>query len=219
VADILRGAANPSGRLPMTFPVKLEDVPSYANFPRDYEPDMSELLSGSKSTETNRPNIDFTKYEEGVLVGYRYYLTENKPVSYPFGYGLSYTVFEYGTPEISEKDGNFALKVSVKNSGQTAGKEVVELYISAPKSDLQKPARELKAFAKTKLLQPGESQILEFVLTPADFASFDEAKSAWVAAAGDYKIEIGKSAAEILRNVSVKLSKEIEVERTTTRIL
>jgi beta-glucosidase len=214
VADILRGVANPSGRLPMTFPVRLEDVPSYANFPRDYTPDVSELLSGSKNTEASRPNIDFTTYEEGIFVGYRYYLTANRPVSYPFGYGLSYTAFEYGTPVISGKDGYLTVKISVKNTGETAGKEVVELYISASKGDLQKPVRELKAFAKTKLLQQGEDQLLEFTLTPADFASFDEAKTAWVAAAGQYNIEIGKSAAEISRSVSVELSKEIEVERT-----
>ena len=213
VADILRGAANPSGKLPMTFPVKLEDVPSYANFPRDYTPDSSELLGGSEIS-ANRPNIDFTKYEEDIFVGYRYYLTENKAVSYPFGYGLSYTTFEYGTPGISGKNGNFTIKIPVKNNGKTAGKEVVELYLAAPKSDPVKPARELKAYAKTKLLKAGESQVIELQLTPADFASFDETKSAWIAAAGNYEIKIGSSAIEILQSVSVNLPKEMEVEKT-----
>jgi beta-glucosidase len=214
VADILRGAANPSGKLPMTFPVKLEDVPSYANFPLNYTPaNPMETMMGGNVGE-NRKNIDFTGYEEGIFVGYRYYLTENKAVSYPFGYGLSYTTFEYGTPEISGKDGDFTVKISVKNTGTTVGKSVAELYLAAPKNDLVKPVRELKAFAKTKLLAAGESQVLELRLTPADFASFDEAKTAWVAAAGDYKIEIGSSAAEILQSVSVNLSQENEVERT-----
>ena len=213
VADILRGAANPSGKLPMTFPVKLEDVPSYANFPRDYTSDSSELLGGSEIS-ANRPNIDFTKYEEDIFVGYRYYLTENKAVSYPFGYGLSYTTFEYGTPGISGKNGNFTIKIPVKNNGKTAGKEVVELYLAAPKSDPVKPARELKAYAKTKLLKAGESQVIELQLTPADFASFDETKSAWIAAAGNYEIKIGSSAIEILQSVSVNLPKEMEVEKT-----
>jgi beta-glucosidase len=213
VADILRGAANPSGKLPMTFPVKLEDVPSYANFPRDYTPDSSELLGGSEIS-ANRPNIDFTRYEEDIFVGYRYYLTENKAVSYPFGYGLSYTTFEYGTPGISGKDGDFTIKIPVKNNGRTAGKEVVELYLAAPKGDMVKPARELKAYAKTKLLKAGESQVIELQLTPADFASFDETKTAWIAAAGNYEIKIGSSAIEILQSVSVNLPKEMEVERT-----
>jgi beta-glucosidase len=207
VADILRGAANPSGKLPMTFPVKLEDVPSYANFPRDYTPagTLETMMSGGGSDGANRPNIDFTKYEEGVFVGYRYYLTENKAVSYPFGYGLSYTTFDFGTPEVSGKDGNFTIKTPVKNTGTTAGKAVAELYIAAPKSNLAKPARELKSFAKTKLLAAGESQIVELRLTPADFASFDEDKVTWVVAAGDYKIGIGSSAAEILQSVTVNL--------------
>jgi beta-glucosidase len=216
VADILRGAANPSGKLPMTFPVKLEDVPSYANFPRNYTPaNPMETMMGGNVGE-NRKNIDFTKYEEGVFAGYRYYLTENKAVSYPFGYGLSYTTFEYGTPEVSGKDGNFTVKISVKNTDTVAGKSVVELYISAPNSTrgALNPTRELKAFAKTKLLVASESQVLELKLTPADFASFDEVKTAWIAAAGDYKIEIGSSAAEILQSVSVNLPHENEVERT-----
>jgi beta-glucosidase len=214
VADILRGAANPSGKLPMTFPVKLEDVPSYANFPRDYTPanPMETMMNGSDGA--NRPNIDFTKYEEGVFVGYRYFSTFNVTVSYPFGYGLSYTQFEYGKPEISGKDGNYTVRISVKNTGTIAGKTVAELYIAAPKSEWAKPARELKAFAKTKLLQAGESQTLELKLAPADFASFDETKIAWIVAAGNYKIEFGFSATEILQSVTVNLPQEFEVERT-----
>jgi beta-glucosidase len=198
VVDILKGAVNPSGKLPMTFPRALEDVPSYPNFPRDYKPanPMETMTSGSAVSE-NRPNIDFTRYEEGIFVGYRYYLTENKAVSYPFGYGLSYTQFEYENASVSEKRGNYTISCTVRNTGSVAGKEVVQLYVSAPGKSMNKPAKELKAFAKTKLLQPGESQIIKFKLTPDALASFDEANSRWTVEPGNYTGQIGSSSRDI----------------------
>ncbi|MCE5332462.1 MAG: glycoside hydrolase family 3 C-terminal domain-containing protein [Bacteroidales bacterium] len=211
VADILKGEVNPSGKLPMTFPEKLEDVPSYKNFPLDIALNMKELLSGSKPE--NRPNIDFTNYEEDIYVGYRYYLTNNKRVSYPFGYGLSYTNFEYSAPEISEKKGVYTVTISVKNIGTTAGKEVVQLYVAAPKGILQKPAKELKAFAKTKLLQAGEMHRIELRFSASDIASFDEKDGQWIVEVGNYSIQIGTSSADIRQSVKFTISDEIQIKK------
>jgi len=219
VADILKGSVNPSGKLPMTFPVNYMDHASSANFPYDYKfnPDdmrrsfASQVQGGAAEEKTPVKNVDYTVYEEDIYVGYRYFDTYGKAVSYPFGYGLSYTTFEYKAAQ----DANDALTVNVivKNTGTTAGKEVVQLYIAAPKTALSKPSKELKAFAKTKLLAPGESQTLTFRLTDADLASFDPDQSAWITDAGDYKLLIAASSADIRNELTVKDVKQQVVEK------
>ena len=146
VADVLKGTANPSGKLPMTFPVAVMDHPSSINFPYDYSPQPQRGFFGRQQSVKD---VDYTVYEEDIYVGYRYFKTAGEMVSYPFGYGLSYTDFEYGQPKISKKGDVFTATVSVKNVGETAGKQVVELYVTAPDGKLEKPACELKAFAKT----------------------------------------------------------------------
>ena len=143
-------------------------------------------------------NVDFTEYEEDIYVGYRYFDSFNVPVSYPFGYGLSYTTFEYSDANIAQKGDNYEVSVTVKNSGECEGKEVVELYISAPDSKAaNKPAKELKAYAKTKNLKPGESETLTLSVAAADLASFDEASSAWVVAEGEYQFLVAASVQDI----------------------
>ena len=154
-------------------------------------------------------------YEEGVYVGYRYYNTFHVKPAYPFGYGLSYTNFKYGKLALSTP--NFAKKITasltITNSGTVAGKEVVELYISAPGKALDKPAEELKGFAKTKLLKPGESQTITFPITAEDLASFDTPSSSWVAEAGTYTIKVGASSEDIKQTASFTLAKEIVTEK------
>lgn len=199
VADILSGKANPSGKLTMTFPVRFEDHASTANFPVDLKGNTELTDKTIKAEEDKVRLIDYTPYEEDIYVGYRYFDTFGKKVSYPFGYGLSYTSFEYSKPEISrEADGSYLVKVDITNTGSRAGKEVAQLYVSAPDAkSANKPDKELKAFAKTRELAPGESQTLELKVAHADLASFDENASKWVVTPGSYNFHIGASSADI----------------------
>jgi beta-glucosidase len=199
VADVLCGKVNPSGKLPTTFPINYMDTPSSKNFP--YTWDMTQGRRG------NRKNVDFTDYEEGIWVGYRYFQTNNVEVSYPFGYGLSYTTFNYSKPKVkADKDG-FTATITVTNTGKMAGREVVELYVAAPAGGLEKPARELKAFAKTKLLAPGESETLTMKVSAYELASFNEKTASWETAAGEYKVLFGASSADIHTTASFRMKK------------
>ena len=159
VAKILKGEVNPSGKLPDTFPLKYEDVPSANSF---------------HGEPAEKPVNSF--YKEGIYVGYRYYDTFNVPTAYEFGYGLSYTSFDYSDLKLSSKtfDSKIKISVKIKNTGKVAGKEIVQLYLAAPVDKIEKPEQELKAFAKTKLLQPGESQVISFELDGKAFGFFLE---------------------------------------------
>ena len=204
VADVLTGKANPSGRLPMTFPINFMDHPSSANFPYNYDRNAGNQGRGPQQP---RKDVDYTNYEEGIYVGYRYFATAGKEVSYPFGYGLSYTKFSYTKPVVKAVADGFEATVTVTNTGSVAGKEVVELYVSAPAGGLEKPACELKGFAKTRELKPGESQTVTIKVTNYELASFNEAASAWEAAAGTYKVAFGSSVADIRANATYQLKK------------
>jgi beta-glucosidase len=215
VADVLSGKVNPSGKLPMTFPLTYADVPSASNFPLDYTPNAASIMSSTDTGKEPVRNIDYTVYEEGIFVGYRHFDTYRKEVSYPFGYGLSYTQFDYKTASVSGENGNYTIGCSIVNTGSVAGKEVVQLYVSAPGKSMNKPAKELKAFVKTKLLQPGESQTIQLKLTPDALASFDETNSQWVVEPGDYTGQIGSSSKDIKQSVNFNIPKEIVVEKCT----
>ncbi len=187
VADVLLGKQTPSGKLTMTFPIMASDIPAVNNFPTG---------TGSKYGD-NRRNIDYTLHEEGIYVGYRYFTTFNKKVSYPFGYGLSYTTFSYSKPVVKATNNGFTASIVVKNTGNADGKEAVQLYVAAPNNGLDKPVRELKAFAKTNTLKPGESETLHFHVSTYDLASFNEADSEWQTATGRYEIQFGASVEDI----------------------
>ena len=223
VADVLTGKAYPSGKLPMTFPIRYFDVPSSFNFPYNYtgEASMNPLGGGGELDEDTaalaaafgfvfqkQPKVDYTEYKEGIWVGYRYFNTVGKKVSYPFGYGLGYTSFAYSAPSVKvAKDGTVTASVTVKNTGNAKGKEAVQLYISAPAGGLVKPAGELRAFAKTRELGPGESQTLTMTVDPYTLASFNEATSAWEMAEGEYKAMFGASSEDIRQTVPFKEAK------------
>ena len=212
VADVLCGAANPSGKLPMTFPVSYFDIPSSFNFPFNYQGgnsiDMAALLGMGPSRRNPVKDVDYTDYAEGIWVGYRYFATAGKPVSYPFGYGLSYTTFAYSKPAVKvDKNGQVTATVTVTNTGKVAGKEVVELYVTAPDGGLVKPVFELKGFAKTKELRPGASETVTITIDPYTLASFNENTSAWETAAGNYTVHFGASSADIRGAASFKLAK------------
>lgn len=195
VADVLTGKSYPSGRLPMTWPVKLRDVPSTANFPDNF--DWRDDIFTPREKINATPNLGETDYKEDLNVGYRYFVTDNVDVSYPFGYGLGYTHFEFSDPEIVKKGDKYTAKITVKNIGKSVGKEVVQLYVTAPGGTLVKPAMELKAFGKTKELKPGESETLTMSFSNYDLASFDEAQSAFVTDKGTYTAKFGANANDI----------------------
>ena len=188
-SDILTGASNPSGRLPMSWPLSYEDVPSSGNFPQ------------VGSTE----NVDSTEYEEELMVGYRYYDTQNKSVSYPFGFGLSYTTFKYANPNVSLKGDTLTVQVDVCNSGKVAGKEVVQVYVSAPGKDMEKPAKELKGFAKTSILQGGETGTVTINIPVKSLASFDETTDNWKLENGTYQVHIASDVENVQYSMTVEI--------------
>ena len=200
VTDILTGKESPSGKLSMTFPVNLMDAGSSANFPIDADAGVYFL---EKRPDLGVKDVDETRYEEGIYVGYRWFDKQNIPVSYPFGYGLSYTTFGYSDAAASLEDGNVKVSVKVTNTGSVAGKEAVQVYVSAPAGKLDKPVKELKAFAKTRKLAPGESQTLELCFAAADMSSYDESVPGWVLDPGTYNILVGASSADIRATASV----------------
>ena len=211
VADVLSGKVSPSGKLPMTFPVKFEDAASSANFPIDICASIDLVNKGEKKNDVR--NVDYTDYEEDIYVGYRYFDSFGKEVSYPFGYGLSYTDFVYDKAAIQADNGVYTVSVEVKNTGKTAGKEVVQLYVSAPDAaSANKPEKELKAFAKTKELEPGEAVVVTLKVNAADLASYDEAASAWTVTPGNYKFLIGSSS----RDIQATLEAEAEALTSQT---
>jgi beta-glucosidase len=185
IADVLLGLVNPSGKLPETFPVRLEDTPAYLNYP------------GEQHT---------VRYGEGLFVGYKYYDKKRAKPLFPFGFGLSYTTFEYGDLQLSHSTmtDSETLRVSlkIKNTGQVAGKEVVQLYVRDVESRLVRPEKELKAFAKVAL-EPGEEREVCFELSGRDFAYYDSASRAWYIESGDFEILIGSSSADLRATASV----------------
>ncbi len=189
VGDILAGRVNPSGKLPMTFPVTFFDHLSSFNFPHEYVRDLRRV--GNEPLK----DVDYTDYAEGIWVGYRHFDKHGVEVSYPFGYGLSYTSFDYSKPVVKAGKDGFTASVTVTNTGSVAGREVVQLYVSAPEGGLEKPEKELKAFGKTALLKPGESQTLSFTVSAYELASFNEGANRWETAKGAYTVGFASSSA------------------------
>lgn len=208
VADILTGKVNPSGKLTMTWPIAATDHPSTANFAKEY--DMYTYRNMEGWGKGNIPGVDFSNHEEDIYVGYRYFDTFKKDVAYPFGYGLSYTTFEMGKPSVKANGKNIEVSVTVKNTGKVAGKQVAQVYVTAPKGAYEKPAKELKAFGKTRELKPGESQTLKMTLEKRDLASFDEANSQWKVDAGNYLFQVGTDVESIKGTATLKVAEYTE---------
>jgi beta-glucosidase len=213
IADILSGKANPSGKLAVTFPARYEDVPSAATFPGKELPSNEPKENGGMSFMRGKPAED--TYTDGIYVGYRYYETFHVKPSFEFGYGLSYTTFEYSKLKLNSAkfNGQLTVTVDVKNTGKIAGKEIVELYLSAPAIKLDKPVAELKGFAKTRMLQPGESQSITLILNAHNLASFDPSASAWIAEAGTYTVKVGASSRDIRQTATFSLARESVVKK------
>lgn len=208
VADILTGKVNPSGKLTMTWPIAAVDHPSTANFAKEY--DMYTYKNMEGWGKGNIPGVDFSNHEEDIYVGYRFFDTFKKDVAYPFGFGLSYTTFEMGKPSVKANGKNIEVSVTVKNTGKVAGKQVAQVYVTAPKGAYEKPAKELKAFGKTRELKPGESQTLKMTLEKRDLASFDEANSQWKVDAGNYLFQVGTDVESIKGTATLKVAEYTE---------
>jgi beta-glucosidase len=209
IADVLSGKINPSGKLATTFPMDYKDVPSAKNFPGKEFPEQA---TGEGFRRQMPAEVT---YEDGIYVGYRYYNTFNVQAAYEFGYGLSYTNFGYSNLTISSPVFNhkLAVTVTIKNNGKVAGKEVVQLYLSAPALKIDKPKSELKAFAKTGLLQPGQSQTIRFTINPKELASFITQHQEWIAEKGKYLISVGASSKDTRVTRNFMLNKDLIVEK------
>jgi beta-glucosidase len=208
VTDLLSGKVNPSGKLTMTFPVALEDHASSANFPIEgASMNLTSFLFGAKEKPADEQvaNVDYTKYEEGIYVGYRHFDKNNMEVSYPFGYGLSYTQFEFESMDVFVTDGIINITIKVNNTGNAAGKEVVEIYVSKPDSEIDRPVQELKTFAKTPLLNSGETAELNLTIPVSELSYWNEDTSGWKLEEGAYTIHAGSSSRDL------KLSAEISL--------
>ena len=214
IADLLTGKVNPSGKLTMTWPIAATDHPSTKNFPGNIDDYTFKVMVGMKMPV---PGHAYTNHDEDIYVGYRYLDTFQKNVAYPFGFGLSYTTFSFSKPVVKAK-GKDAVEISVtvKNTGAVAGKEVAQVYVAAPNGKLEKPSQELKAFAKTRELQPGESQVLTMTIPVRDLASFDEAGSQWLTEAGTYTFNIGASSRDIAVSAQLKIAEY--TEKTTNAL-
>lgn len=215
VVDVLTGKVNPSGKIAVTFPLNYSDAPTAKNFPGKAP------KTGDTNNAADMSGFSFMQripwevyYEEDIFVGYRYYSTFNVPVAYEFGYGLSYTSFEYGKLSISSKDfkSKITASIKIKNTGKVNGREVVQVYLSTPSKKQKKAAIVLVDFTKTKLLAPGESQTFTFEIEPIDLCSFDEASSSWIAEAGTYELKVGASSAQIKSTANFNLPEEMLVK-------
>ncbi len=202
LADVLTGAVNPSGKLPFTFPVAMEDGPlktaeQYPGVPGDRK---------WESSFGAVPILEET-YSEGIYVGYRWYESKQIAPLFPFGYGLSYTTFAYGEPKVSKAvttDGSVSVSVPVTNTGSVAGAEVVQFYVADPEASVDRPVKELKGFDKV-WLEPGETKTVTVQLTRESLSFFDAARHAWVAEPGRFDVLVGASSADIRGTVSFEL--------------
>ena len=199
IVDILSGKVNPSGKLPMTFPVALNDHRSTKNFPTDGTASDITLMFDKKEKPLSEQtkNKDFTIYEEGLYVGYRHFEKEDINTSYPFGYGLSYTNFDYSNIIAKNVNDTINISLDVKNTGNISGKEIVQIYFSKSNSSVDRPKKELKDFSKTKLLKSGEKVKVDFSLPISDLSYWDDEKNEWVIEKGNYEIFAGSSSSDI----------------------
>jgi beta-glucosidase len=223
IVDILTGEVNPSGKLAVTFPLSYEDAPTAEYFPgheikQEGEADDAPDMSGFSFMRRTPWEVIYT---EDIYVGYRYYTTFDVPVAYEFGYGQSYTDFEYSQLQLSTEEfqGELEVSVRIKNTGKVTGREVVEVYVSAPSGTRNKPELELVAFGKTKPLKPGAGETLKFALTTEELASFDASSSSWIADAGEYTIKVGASALDIREKATFQLMNPMNAGKVTKALV
>ena len=212
VVDILSGKINPSGKLPMTFPISLSDHASHSNFPKN--PKMT-TIEGLVKNLIFPPNEapeklkvkdeDYTFYDEGIFVGYRHFDSKNLSVSFPFGFGLSYTDFEYGPMKAKIENDTINISLNIKNIGEVSGKEVVQFYTEKINSTIERPLQELKAFAKTKLIKSGEDTRISVKIAIKELSYWDEKINNWSIENGSYTINAGASSRNIKQTLKISI--------------
>lgn len=188
LVNVLSGEVCPSGKLPVTFAEKYEDYP-YVQYGKEAYPGVNKEVY----------------YKEGIFVGYRHFTTNNVKPLFPFGFGLSYTTFAYGKPSGHATGNDIVISVDVTNTGKVAGKEIVQIYSSVQQSNVPRPAKELKGFAKTKLLQPGESETLHIAIPKEELNYYDESQHGWKLASGTYTFHVGTNVNDIKGRLNVKI--------------
>lgn len=188
LANVLSGKVCPSGKLPVTFAEKYEDYP-YVQYGKEAYPGVNKEVY----------------YKEGIFVGYRHFTTNNVKPLFPFGFGLSYTTFAYGKPSGHATGNDIVISVDVTNTGKVAGKEIVQIYSSVQQSNVPRPAKELKGFAKTNLLQPGESETLHIAIPKEELNYYDESQHGWKLASGTYTFHVGTNVNDIKGRLNVKI--------------
>ena len=188
LCDILSGKICPSGKLPMTFAARYEDYP-YVKY-------------GAKAYPGENKQVH---YLEDIFVGYRHFTTNKVKALYPFGYGLSYTSIAYGKPAVSVSGDEVTVSVDITNTGKTAGKEIAQVYVQAPKSDVVRPARELKAFAKTKTLAPGEKETLTMTISKDELRYYDEKAKGWTLTEGTYTFFVGRNSEDMMGKAAAEI--------------
>ena len=204
VADILIGKVNPSGKLPMTFPIKLSDHASNSNFPKN--PKMWSLEGMIKNMifpPNERPDAkkikdeDYTYYDEGIYIGYRHFDKSDLNVSYPFGYGLSYTDFKYESMNVEVKNDTINIEITIKNIGNVPGKEIIQFYTEKLNSEIDRPIQELKAFIKTKIIEPNSVERASIQIPISELRYWNEANNDWSLERGTYLVKSGMSSRDI----------------------
>lgn len=215
ITDVLLGKVSPSGHLPISFPMKYADVPSQ-NFPHnevewcaESGKNLSRMFTQPKPLYYDIPNIDYTNYEEDIYIGYRHYATRNVEVAYPFGYGLTYSQFEMCNMKVKESKNGYKVSCEVKNIGKVAAKQVVQLYSSELKPEVDRPAIELRGFKKTPLLQAGEKCVVEIAINKSDLMTYNEKANAWKLTKGDYALSLGFDSQTRPLSHTVTITKEV----------
>ncbi len=188
LANVLSGKVCPSGKLPITFAQKYEDYP-YVKFGAEAYPGVNKQVY----------------YKEDIFVGYRHFTINNVKPLFPFGYGLSYTTFAYGKPTVTQENGNVVVSVQVTNTGKVAGKEIAQIYVTAPKTGLPRAVKELKGFAKTRTLRPNESETLRISIPKEDLRYYDETAHDWALTKGTYTLHVGASVNDIRGHATITL--------------
>lgn len=211
VADILIGKVSPSGKLSQTFPVQISDVASTKNFPGKVLDPNEKVINAFRGVPSEEV------YEEGIYVGYRYFDAFNVESSFPFGFGLSYTNFEYSNLKINREGDAITVECDIKNTGKTAGKEVVQLYVKSAEGNIEKPVKELKGFAKTPLLKAGESYKIKIITNVNDLGYYDTDSHSWKLDQGDYEFMLASNS--VTFNLKDKISLEARVIETTQKLL